>query len=155
MSLQIDLQVDVTIKQSEQAAVTWIEQALVFAAEVAEQDNVEVSVRIVDNQTIHELNQIYRQVDQATDVLSFPQWEPDEEQIVFADDPLPLGDIVISWQKAKEQAAEYGHSLERELGFLSVHGFLHLLGFDHHTDEDSRVMFAKQDEILQRIGLNR
>lgn len=155
MSLQIDLQVDVTIEPEEKEVLEWIERSLVSAAKVEEQENVEVSVRIVDNQTIRELNREYRQIDRATDVLSFPQWEPDEETIYWENEKIPLGDIVISWEKVKEQASALGHSIERELGFLCVHGFLHLLGFDHHTSEESHLMFTKQEEILERIGLVR
>lgn len=155
MSLQIDLQVDVELQEEELAALQAIEKALYAAAEVEEQENVEVSILIVDNQTIRQLNHTYRQIDHETDVLSFPQWDPDEEPISLMDDPLPLGDIVISWSKAVEQAEDLGHSLERELGFLSVHGFLHLLGMDHHTPEESRLMFARQEEILQRVSLFR
>lgn len=156
MNLEIDLQVEVSLSQEEAAELSWIEKALQAAveSELQTEKTIEVSIRIVDDSTIQELNHTYRQLDRATDVLSFPQWEPDDP-FAELEEVLLLGDIVISYPIAKKQAAQLGHSLTRELGFLSVHGFLHLIGFDHHTPEESRVMFAKQEEILQRIGLSR
>ena len=120
-------------------------------------DGTEVGVSFVDNERIRLMNRDYRGKDAPTDVLSFALEEEGEGEvdIIGADMPLVLGDIVISIPKAKEQAAEYGHSFMRELGFLAVHGFLHLLGYDHETEEEERVMFAKQEEILTRFGLTR
>lgn len=155
MSLQIERQVHIKLTKNEEDALAWLDRALQSAAEVEQVANGAVSVQIVDNQTIQQFNQTFRRVDRPTDVLSFPQWETDEEIIELPDEPTPLGDIVISLPKAKQQAAEYGHSLERELGFLAVHGFLHLLGYDHQDAEQEREMFAKQEAILQRIGLQR
>lgn len=114
----------------------------------------EVSVVFVNDEAIHELNRTYRKVDRPTDVLSFAMQEGDEFPEV--DDELPvLGDIVVSVDTALRQAEAYGHSAERELAFLLVHGFLHLNGFDHETEEDERVMFGHQEEILKQIGLVR
>lgn len=156
MSLQLDLQVEVELNKDEKKALEWVENSLRAAAESEELPPVEVSVTIVDNSAIHQMNKEYRQVDRPTDVLSFPLWEPDEEWIITEEEQVVmLGDIVISLPKAKEQAEEYGHSLERELGFLAVHGFLHLLGYDHETKEDEEEMFRKQEEILGRVGLQR
>ncbi len=108
----------------------------------------EISITFTDNQTIRELNREYREIDRETDVLSFPM-EDEGDSVV-------LGDIVISLEKAKEQAEEYGHSLEREIAFLCVHSVLHLLGYDHETSqEDEKEMFNKQDEILKIMGQNR
>lgn len=105
----------------------------------------EISVTFTDNENIRELNREYRDIDRETDVLSFPM-EDDGEEVV-------LGDVVISLEKAKEQAEEYGHSIEREISFLCVHSCLHLLGYDHETSEDDeKIMFAKQEEILKNIG---
>ncbi|MGG3209525.1 rRNA maturation RNase YbeY [Geobacillus stearothermophilus] len=120
-------------------------------------DGTEVGVSFVDNERIRLMNRDYRGKDAPTDVLSFALEEEGEGEvdIIGADMPLVLGDIVISIPKAKEQATEYGHSFMRELGFLAVHGFLHLLGYDHETEEEERVMFAKQEEILTRFGLTR
>ncbi|MGF7086522.1 putative rRNA maturation factor [Kroppenstedtia sanguinis] len=133
----------------------WVERCLMQAAEMEQTPPAEVAVTIVDHEEIHRLNREFRQVDRPTDVLSFPQWEPGEAWESPEGEPLPLGDIVISLPQAKEQAEEYGHSLERELGFLAVHGFLHLLGYDHGTDEEEEEMFSRQEAILSRVGLTR
>ena len=108
----------------------------------------EISVTFTDNENIRELNKEYRDIDRATDVLSFPM---DDEG-----DDVVLGDIVISLEKAKEQSEEYGHSIEREISFLCVHSCLHLLGYDHETsEEDEKEMFGKQEEVLKKIGQTR
>ncbi len=112
----------------------------------------EVSVTLVDNDTIHQMNREYRNVDRATDVLSFPIF--DEEETPKG--RIVLGDIVLSLEKAAEQAAEYGHSFTREIAFLTVHSMLHLLGYDHETSkEDETEMFARQEIILAEMGLER
>lgn len=109
-----------------------------------------LSVTFVDNEFIHKLNREYRNVDRATDVISFAflDGEDDRNLPLNSKGPVSLGDIYISIDKAKEQAKEYGHPLRRELSFLFVHGLLHLLGYDHMTKEDEEVMFKLQDEIL-------
>ncbi|MCY9323018.1 rRNA maturation RNase YbeY [Bacillus haynesii] len=135
-----------------------IEKLLQFAAaEEGVADGAEVSVTIVNNEEIQKINKEYRGKDYPTDVISFA-FEEDGEgeiEIIGADMPPVLGDIIISVDKAQEQAEEYGHSLMRELGFLTVHGFLHLLGYDHMTEEEEKEMFTKQKEILNRYGLSR
>ena len=118
----------------------------------------EVSVSFVDNEAIHKLNLEYREKDKPTDVLSFPMWEKEELSDGSALDghAVTLGDIIISAEKAKSQAEEYGHSLEREICFLSVHSILHLLGYDHETSEEDEVyMKTKQEDVLVKIGLPR
>lgn len=155
MGLSVDIQVEVPITEEERSALRWIRASLEEAAVMEELPPAEVSVTIVDNETIRQLNRDYRQVDLPTDVLSFPQWEPGETMESAGDAPVPLGDIIISFPRAREQAEAYGHSLEREIGFLAVHGFLHLLGYDHETEEEERRMFARQEEILGRVGLKR
>ena len=109
-----------------------------------------LSVTFVNNGFIHKLNKEYRGVDRPTDVISFAflDSEEEKEEKLHGTGPLCLGDIYISVDKAKEQAKEYGHPLERELSFLFVHGLLHLLGYDHMNEEDEEVMFRLQDEIL-------
>lgn len=109
----------------------------------------EVSISFVDNGTIQTLNKQYRGMDQPTDVLSFPQDE------LPAELPQILGDIVISLERAAEQAQEYGHSLEREVLFLAIHGLLHLLGYDHQTEQEEKQMRAREEEILVKLGLGR
>jgi probable rRNA maturation factor len=118
----------------------------------------EVSVSFVDNEEIHRLNLEYRGKDKPTDVLSFPMWEKEELEDGTALDghAVTLGDIIISAEKARAQAEEYGHSIEREITFLSVHSTLHLLGYDHEvSEEDEKYMNKKQEEVLAKIGLPR
>lgn len=111
----------------------------------------EVSLVLVDDERMAELNRRYRGVDGPTDVLSFPML--DGEESPSPEEELLLGDIVISAPRALAQAEMYGHSLERELAFLTVHGVLHLLGYDHQTPEDEARMRQRQREILERVGL--
>ena len=114
-----------------------------------------VSVSFVDNKYIHKINKKYRHIDRPTDVISFAflDVEDNYDKILFSPGPVVLGDIYISVDKAKEQAEEYGHSLHRELCFLFVHGLLHLLGYDHMNEEDEKIMFRLQDEILTIEGV--
>ncbi|MGD9909385.1 MAG: rRNA maturation RNase YbeY [Candidatus Izemoplasmatales bacterium] len=104
-----------------------------------------INVILVNNESIHEMNLYYRQIDRPTDVLSFENQDEEDE----------LGDIFISIDKAKEQALEYGHSFDRELAFLSVHGFLHCNGYDHLTKEEEKEMFDLQDQILNLTSYTR
>lgn len=131
---------------------------------------VEVNVTLTDNEEIHKINREFRQIDRPTDVLSFPMIEyevPGDFTWIEADEDaaqdcfhpetgeLLLGDIVISVEKVKEQAQEFGHSLERELGFLVAHSMLHLFGYDHMEEEERLVMERKQEEILGFMQLYR
>ncbi len=108
---------------------------------------------IVDNDYIHELNKNYRNIDRETDVITFAL--EDDDSVVIPTDERVLGDIYISIDKANSQALEYGHSLLRELSFLAVHGFYHLLGYDHMTLDDEKIMFTKQEEVLDECGIKR
>ena len=121
--------------------------------------DVEISVLLVDNETIRTLNRDYRDKDAATDVLSFPMEEelPDETapQIIGGPTERMLGDLVISVERAVEQAAEYGHAVERELAFLTVHGLLHLLGYDHEEEADKCEMRTEEEHILELLGIKR
>lgn len=113
--------------------------------------NVEVSVTFTDNEKIKELNAQYRNKNSATDVLSFPMFNSMDEMDYM--DTVPLGDIVISLEKAKEQAHNFFHGSYHELAFLSIHSTLHLLGYDHETSkEDEEDMFRRQKEIMEIIG---
>ena len=124
---------------------------------------LEMSLSIVSPEQIQELNKSFREVDKVTDVLSFPTCDnPTRGAItVVCEDVNPetdlvnIGDIVICMERAKEQAKEYGHSLKRELAFLSLHGLLHLLGYDHVEEEDEKQMVALQKEILDQAGITR
>lgn len=110
------------------------------------------SIIFVDNEKIHELNKQFRGVDRPTDVISFALEDAEEE---FLSTIRVLGDIYISIPKMQEQAKEYGHSEKRELAFLVVHGLLHLLGYDHQTEEEEKVMFQIQEEMLNEEGISR
>ena len=113
----------------------------------------ELSVTVTDNEGIHQLNLAHRNIDRPTDVLSFPLYEGDFDD---GSEIKALGDIVISLERAREQAKEYGHSLKREVAFLTVHSVLHLLGYDHErSEQDEKEMFYKQEEILKRMGIQR
>lgn len=119
--------------------------------------NTELSVLLVDNAYIKDLNFIYRKMNVPTDVLSFAMNELSEGEpnVKFNEELNVLGDIVISLEKAEEQSREYGHSMERELGFLVAHGMLHLLGYDHETEDEEKVMRQLEKKILQESKLER
>ncbi|MGX0385739.1 putative rRNA maturation factor [Staphylococcus hominis] len=132
-----------------------IEDLINFAKEKENIHEVaELSVTFVDKDEIQEINKNYRDKDRVTDVISFAL-EEDEPDIIGLDIPRVLGDIIICTDVAKEQAESYNHSFERELGFLALHGFLHLLGYDHMNEEDEKEMFGRQKEILNAYGLTR
>jgi len=116
---------------------------------------VSVSVVLVDDEAITDLNRDHRGLASPTDVLSFAPQEGEDMGDLPEGEPLPLGDIVISLERCLAQAADYGHSFERELGFLTAHGVLHLLGWDHQTPEEEAAMMAKTEEILAGLGLQR
>lgn len=124
------------------------------------EDSAEMSVTLVDNDEIQTINKEYRGKDQPTDVISFAIEDEAEEDVFDLDlsqfdIPRQLGDIIISFDRLQEQAQSYGHSIERELGFLCVHGFLHLNGYDHQNEADEREMFSLQESILEEFGLER
>lgn len=115
-----------------------------------------LEVNFVDEKTIHEINRQYRKIDRPTDVISFAFLDEVENEIkIQGDVMLMLGEIFISVDQAKQQAKEYQHSLHRELCFLFVHGFLHLLGYDHQKEDEEKVMFQIQEEILQEKGITK
>lgn len=121
----------------------------------------QVSVTITDNEKIKEINSLYRNIDRETDVLSFPiiEFSPEGEALVtegdYEGDTLLLGDIMLSLEKAKEQSEEYGHSLIREVGFLTLHSALHLMGFDHIEENDAVIMRKFEKEIAEKMDLRR
>jgi len=126
-----------------------------------EETDFEVSVLITDDEGIHQINKETRDIDSPTDVLSFPILEFDEDGVMIEEsgdydgDMLLLGDIVISLERAKAQAEEYGHTLQREVGFLTVHSTLHLLGFDHMEEPYTSVMRGREKEIMDIMELHR
>ena len=129
-----------------------LKKVALYTLEYEKVDNGQASIIIVDNTRIKKINKEYRNVDRETDVISFAL--EDNMDVKYTDFRL-LGDIYISIDKARSQALEYGHSFKRELYFLAVHGFLHLLGYDHMKKEDEDVMFKKQEEVLSRYGIER
>ncbi len=124
------------------------------AEHVLQEENAvgSVTIEIVDGEEIRRLNREFRNVDSVTDVLTFPAWEG--EEIRTPKDGY-LGDIAICYPRAREQAEQYGHSFERELSFLTVHGILHILGYDHMNPEEEKAMFERQEELLNQLGVKR
>lgn len=159
----MDLEIFDETKEVSQEWLTMVDELLNYAGNYINLPaNTEMSVTIVDNDKIHAINKKYRGVDKATDVISFAIEEEDgeEEPIIFADDldvdiPKNIGDIFVSLDKVREQAEYLGHSEKRELGFLVVHGFLHLNGYDHMQPDDEKEMFDLQRKILDAYGLKR
>lgn len=131
---------------------------VVRAAEVAGEiygvANGELSITLTDDETIHALNKKYRNIDRPTDVLSFAFRESEEPEILNAEVEI-LGDVVISIERAKVQAEEFGHSLLREVIFLEVHGILHLLGYDHISESDRIEMETEQKFVMEKLGIGR
>lgn len=123
-----------------------------FSLKYLKLDNVMFNIIFVDNEYIHKLNLEYRGIDRATDVISFAL--EDDKSFINMNFRV-LGDIYISTDKAREQADSYGHSLKREISFLTIHGLLHLLGYDHMKKEDEEVMFGLQELILSEAGIER
>ncbi|WAA11494.1 rRNA maturation RNase YbeY [Fervidibacillus halotolerans] len=156
MNVSIDFTDETGLLAEEQ--VKEIIRLLEFAAQQEGiEQQAELSLTFVDNERITEINRDYRGKNQPTDVISFALEERAEGELEIITEQMPrvLGDIIISVPKAEEQAKEYGHSFMRELGFLSVHGFLHLLGYNHETEAEEKEMFTRQELILQKYGLTR
>ena len=144
------------------------QEILEFAAQKTGKENKEMAVTFVSNERSHELNLEYRDTDRPTDVISL-EYKPELDIAVDEEDLLDhpelaemledfdayIGELFISVDKAREQAEEYGHSFEREMGFLAVHGFLHINGYDHYTPEEEAEMFGLQEDILTAYGLTR
>ncbi len=130
-----------------------LKKVIRYVLEKEKVDKPIVNVILVNNEKIHEINKEYRNIDRETDVISFAL--EDEESIINASGYRILGDIYISIDKAYEQAKEYGHSFKREICFLTVHGLYHLLGYDHMNKKDEEVMFKKQEEALNELGITK
>lgn len=165
MTLNVEKEYDLEL------GINYEETAELVAELVLTEENcpyeAEVSLLLTSDEEIHKLNLAYRGIDRATDVLSFPQisyeapgdftWAEDHETECFNPDTgeMFLGDIIISLDKVREQAARYGHGQKREFAFLVAHSMLHLLGYDHMTEEDAADMEARQSAVLQRAGIER
>lgn len=168
MTLDIQYETEITISVDYEPLIIKVVNAALDYVQCPYE--VELNVTLTDNAEIHKINQEFRGIDRPTDVLSFPMldyetpgdftWlEDNEENLADCFDPetgeLLLGDIVISVEKVIAQASEYGHSVERELGFLVAHSMLHLFGYDHMEEEERIIMERKQEEILQLVQLSR
>ena len=128
----------------------------IVTRELPETPHAVISLHLVGDETIRALNAEYRGKDVHTDVLSFPLHDPNGMRFVLPDDqPAHLGDVVISHPRAAEQASDFGHSLDRELGYLVAHGVLHVLGYDHEEEADRRRMRQKEEEALRPLGFTR
>ena len=126
---------------------------LTYALEVENVDNLEFNVIIINNEEIHKINKEYRGIDRPTDVISFAL--EDYKDIKYENDYRVLGDIYISIDKVKEQAKEYGHSFERELSYMVVHGFYHLMGYDHMKEDEKNIMRQKEENVLEKLKILR
>ena len=130
-----------------------------FKEENMEDSKLYISITLTTPEHIHEINKQYRNVDRATDVLSFPMFEKEEIDNKIAEHEFEhedvLGDIVISIEQVEKQAKEYGHSFEREFAYMLVHGFYHLMGYDHIKEEDKVIMRPKEEKVLEKLGIRR
>jgi len=166
MILTDDRQSNICIENN---LVETIDRVIDFALKIENmQEDYEVSIIFVDNQSIKKLNNDFRHIDKETDVLSFPMLEYPEGKVYkevynnvhlddsfYDDERLVLGDIALSLEKALEQSKEYGHSFEREVTYLTVHSVLHLLGYDHMEESDKVIMRNREEEILRNFNLQR
>ena len=145
-------EINITNDTKENINIEFLHGVVKYALEYENVDNGVVNIIIVDNEKIRTINLEYRNIDRETDVISFAL----EDDDTFIKLPIRiLGDIYISIDKARTQAIEYGHSLKRELAFLTVHGILHLLGYDHMIKSDEEIMFQKQEQILNDLDIRR
>ena len=154
------MQIEISNQQEKMTVTQAIEDRIIEVLEetarVHEVDDLaEVSLMFTDDETIHEMNREYRGIDRPTDVLSFALEEGEEEEIYGGPEENLLGDIIISVETATRQAEEYGHSVEREMAFLALHGMLHLLGYDHMGEEERKEMRAQEEAILASLGITR
>jgi probable rRNA maturation factor len=154
--VELELEIDIPLTEEEQAAIDRLPEVLEKVAEIEELPAVSVSLSLVDNERIQKINREHRQKDAVTDVLSFPLFDNRSEWMQEDwEDSIQLGDIILAVPRAIEQAIEYKHSLLREICFLVVHGFLHLLGYDHETEEEEKEMFALQEQVLSELEIMR
>lgn len=138
----------------EESLLEEILRAADVVGEIYGVENSELSITLTDDENIHALNKKFRGIDKATDVLSFAFRESDEPEIIGTDFEI-LGDVIISTERAKIQAEEFGHSFLREIIFLEVHGLLHLLGYDHIEDDERQEMETEQKFIMEKLGIGR
>ena len=144
-------------KEYEEVIKKVIEQC--YKEENLENSKLFITITLTNPENIQKINKEYRNIDKPTDVLSFPMFEKKELDKKIADNDFEyediLGDIIISIERVKEQAEEYGHSFERELSYMVVHGFYHLMGYDHIKEEDKNIMRPKEEKILKTLNIER
>lgn len=130
-----------------------------YEIEGLENSKLDITITLTTPENIHQINKEYRNIDRATDVLSFPMFEKEELDKKIANNEFEhedvLGDIIISIEKVEEQAKEYGHSFERELSYMVVHGFYHLMGYDHIEEADKKIMRPKEEKVLTELKIER
>ncbi|MCH5583878.1 rRNA maturation RNase YbeY [Shimazuella sp. AN120528] len=152
----IEIEAEIPLTEEEKAAIDRVPEVLDKVAQMEELPDVSVSLTLVSKERIQEINREYREKDSPTDVLSFPLFENRSEWSKEDwEETIELGDIILSLPIAGVQAIEYGHSLLREISFLVVHGFLHLLGYDHETKEEEEEMFGLQEKVLSELEITR
>ena len=126
-----------------------------FEIENIQDSKLYISIILTNPKNIQEINKEHRNIDKPTDVLSFPMFEKQELENIKLENPEVLGDVIISIEKVKEQAEEYGHGFERELAYMVVHGFYHLMGYDHMIEEDKVLMREKEENVLEKLEIVR
>ena len=130
-----------------------------YEIEGLENSKLDITITLTNPENIHQINKEYRNIDRATDVLSFPMFEKEELDKKIANNEFEhkdvLGDIIISIEKVEEQAKEYGHSFERELSYMVVHGFYHLMGYDHIEEADKKILRPKEEKVLTELKIER
>lgn len=126
-----------------------------FEIEELNNKNLYINIVLTNPENIRKMNKEHRDIDKETDVLSFPMFEKEELYQINRTIPDVLGDVVISVERVKEQAVEYGHSFERELAYMAVHGFYHLMGYDHMNEKDKELMRQKEENVLEKLKIGR
>lgn len=145
-------EIEIINETNEEINIDDLNNVIEFTLKYEKVNNAILNVIIIDNERIHKINKEYRGIDRPTDVISFAL---EDDKTFIKTDFRVLGDIYISIDKVYEQASTYNHSIRRELSFLTVHGILHLLGYDHMKQEDEIIMFKKQEDILNELGITR
>ena len=144
-------------KEYEELIKTVVDEC--FKTEKMENLNFYISITLTVPSEIRKINKQYRNIDRETDVLSFPMFEKEELDAIISNQnnqiPETIGDIIISVERVEEQAKEYGHSFERELAYMVVHGFYHLMGYDHMEEDDKKIMRAKEENVLNLLKIIR
>ncbi len=153
------MQFEITNEWKEPIPQEWLDKLErllpLYAAQEGLPEALRIDLSFVDDAMIQEINAEYRDIDKATDVLSFPMYERDEEIELLEDELAPFGDIVLSMDHAIAQAEEYGHSLEREVLYLIVHGLMHLAGYDHMVEDEKQEMREAEEALMAQIGVSR